>query len=120
VQNVVTYIVIINVDNQDLRLKPGMTANVSIETGRRDGVLKVPAAALRFKPRSDKETKKEQTHRSTGAKALTQVKRAAVAAPNSRSICLKKANRNRLRFRPALPMHGLWKSPQVLCRRGMR
>lgn len=58
VQNVVTYIVVIKVDNQDLHLKPGMTANVSIETGRRDDVLKVPAAALRFKPRSDKEAKK--------------------------------------------------------------
>jgi HlyD family secretion protein len=58
VQNVVTYIVVIKVDNHDLHLKPGMTANVSIETGRRDGVLKVPAAALRFKPRSDKEAKK--------------------------------------------------------------
>lgn len=58
VQNVVTYIVVIKVDNQDQQLKPGMTANVSIETGRRDSVLKVPAAALRFKPRSDKEAKK--------------------------------------------------------------
>ncbi|CAH2032644.1 efflux RND transporter periplasmic adaptor subunit [Trichlorobacter ammonificans] len=57
VQNVVTYIVVITVDNRDLLLKPGMTANVSIETGRSDGVLKVPAAALRFKPRSDKEGK---------------------------------------------------------------
>lgn len=56
VQNVVTYVVVITVDNRDLLLKPGMTANVSIETGRREGVLKVPAAALRFKPYSDKES----------------------------------------------------------------
>ncbi len=50
VQNVVTYNVVIGVDNSDLRLKPGMTANVSIIVDRRDGILKVPNAALRFKP----------------------------------------------------------------------
>jgi HlyD family secretion protein len=50
VQNVVTYNVVIGVDNNDLRLKPGMTANVSIVVDRRDDVLKVPNAALRFKP----------------------------------------------------------------------
>ena len=50
VQNVVTYNVVIGVDNTDLRLKPGMTANVSIIIDRREDVLKVPNAALRFKP----------------------------------------------------------------------
>ncbi|MRR35010.1 efflux RND transporter periplasmic adaptor subunit [bacterium] len=50
-QNVVTYVVVIDVDNKDLKLKPGMTANVSIETARKDNVLKVPSAALRFRPR---------------------------------------------------------------------
>jgi HlyD family secretion protein len=49
VQNVVTYNVVVGVDNNDLRLKPGMTANVSIVVDRRDDVLKVPNAALRFK-----------------------------------------------------------------------
>ena len=51
-QNVVTYIVVVNVDNSDLKLKPGMTANVSIEVARKDNVLKLPSAALRFKPKS--------------------------------------------------------------------
>jgi HlyD family secretion protein len=50
VQNVVTYNVVIGVDNHDLRLKPGMTANVSIVVARRDNVLKLPNAALRFTP----------------------------------------------------------------------
>jgi HlyD family secretion protein len=50
VQNVVTYNVVVSVDNQDLRLKPGMTANVSIVVAQRDAVLKVPNAALRFTP----------------------------------------------------------------------
>jgi HlyD family secretion protein len=48
--NVVTYPVIISVSNPELKLKPGMTANVSIITDRRTGVLRVPMAALRFSP----------------------------------------------------------------------
>ncbi|MBC7963554.1 MAG: efflux RND transporter periplasmic adaptor subunit [Steroidobacteraceae bacterium] len=51
-QNVVTYVVVVNVDNSDLKLKPGMTANVSIEVARKDYVLKLPPAALRFKPKT--------------------------------------------------------------------
>ncbi|MBM3872878.1 MAG: efflux RND transporter periplasmic adaptor subunit [Verrucomicrobia bacterium] len=46
-QNVVTYATIINVRNDDLRLKPGMTANVSIVIARRGGALRIPNAALR-------------------------------------------------------------------------
>jgi HlyD family secretion protein len=49
-QNVVTYNVQIDVDNADLKLRPGMTASVSILTDKRDDVLKVPSAALRFNP----------------------------------------------------------------------
>ncbi len=49
-ENVVTYTVVIHVDNPDFRLKPGMTANVSIITDRRHDVLKAPGAALRFVP----------------------------------------------------------------------
>jgi HlyD family secretion protein len=50
VQNVVTYDVVVLVDNKDLKLKPGMTANVSIMIAHREGVLKIPNAALRFRP----------------------------------------------------------------------
>ena len=50
VQNVVTYNVVVSVDNADLRLKPGMTANVSIVVAQKDQVIKVPNAALRFVP----------------------------------------------------------------------
>ena len=49
-QNVVTYAAIISAPNPALELKPGMTANVTIEVGRRDNVLRVPSAALRFRP----------------------------------------------------------------------
>ena len=50
ISNVVTYVVILNVDNAENKLMPGMTASVSIETERRDDILKIPAAALRFTP----------------------------------------------------------------------
>jgi HlyD family secretion protein len=48
--NVITYPVVVAVDNRDLSLLPGMTVNAEIEVSRRDGVLRVPNAALRFKP----------------------------------------------------------------------
>jgi len=49
-QNVVTYSVIIGVNNADLKLKPGMTANITVTVDRSDGVLSVPNAALRYQP----------------------------------------------------------------------
>lgn len=50
VQSVVTYDTVIGVDNPDLELKPGMTANVAVVVARRPDVLKIPNAALRFRP----------------------------------------------------------------------
>jgi HlyD family secretion protein len=49
-QNVVTYAAIITARNPELKLRPGMTANVTIETARRDNALRLPSAALRFRP----------------------------------------------------------------------
>jgi HlyD family secretion protein len=48
-QNVVTYDVVITVKNPDLRLLPGMTANIAIVVARKEAALRVPNAALRFK-----------------------------------------------------------------------
>ena len=50
VQNVVTYDTVIGVDNKELKLKPGMTANVSIIIAYKDNVLQLKNAALRFRP----------------------------------------------------------------------
>ena len=50
VQNVVTYTVVIAADNADLRLLPGMTANVQVEVSNRQNVLKLPNRSLRFQP----------------------------------------------------------------------
>jgi HlyD family secretion protein len=52
-QEVVTYTAFIDVANPELRLKPGMTATVTIEVARREDVLRVPASALRFRPTDD-------------------------------------------------------------------
>jgi HlyD family secretion protein len=49
-QNVVTYDAVIDVDNADLRLKPGMTANATFIVAQRENVLRIPNAALRFRP----------------------------------------------------------------------
>lgn len=50
VQNVVTYNVVIDVNNPEQKLKPGMTANLTVTIDERNNVLKVPNAALRFRP----------------------------------------------------------------------
>jgi HlyD family secretion protein len=52
-QNVVTYSTVIDVPNLELKLKPGMTANVNIEIARRTNVLRVPNSALRFRPTNE-------------------------------------------------------------------
>jgi len=52
-QNVVTYATVIDVPNNQLKLKPGMTANVNIEIARATNVLRVPNAALRFRPTNE-------------------------------------------------------------------
>src|SRR5689334_20632708 len=60
VQNVVTYNVVINVENPEQKLKPGMTANLTITIDERNDVLKVPNSALRFTPQ-------DATRQRTGA-----------------------------------------------------
>lgn len=60
VQNVVTYDVVVKVNNPELKLKPGMTANVSIPVSTKKDVLKVPNAALRFRPSDERGKNKEK------------------------------------------------------------
>lgn len=50
VQNVVTYTVVVSVDNPDQKLRPGMTANLTFIIAERDNVIKIPNAAFRFSP----------------------------------------------------------------------
>src|ERR1041385_1156801 len=72
VQNVVTYDTVIGVSNPDLKLKPGMTANVSIIIARKDDVLQLKNAALRYRPTeggppSSRNTASQGEPRSAGA-----------------------------------------------------
>lgn len=70
-QNVVTYDTVVEVDNRDLKLKPGMTASVSVVVAQKENALKIPNAALRFRPpEADGATK---TARPTNAPPMAQV-----------------------------------------------
>jgi len=65
--NVITYPVVVAVDNSDRTLLPGMTANAEIEVSRRDDVLRVPNSALRYKP--DEESANPQASPASGRSA---------------------------------------------------
>ena len=88
-QNVVTYVVVVTVDNSDMKLKPGMTANVAIEVAKKDDVLKLPPAALRFKPKSKGDETKtkskgdEAKTKATGERSGAGAQRPAAGAPGS-------------------------------------
>ena len=66
VQNVVTYTTVIDVSNADLRLKPGMTATVTIEVARRNDMVRIPNAALRFRPSEEELAALGQASRGNG------------------------------------------------------
>ena len=75
-QNVVTYTTIVNADNPDLKLLPGMTATVSIITDEAKGVLKVPNSAMRFTP-----TLPQAELQKILARYLRQLSRSKAASP---------------------------------------
>ncbi|MDP1759714.1 MAG: efflux RND transporter periplasmic adaptor subunit, partial [Thermodesulfovibrionales bacterium] len=69
VQNVITYNAVILVSNQELKLKPGMTANVSIIISSKKAILRIPNAALRFTmPDKDKDKSKKAQQKGQGQK----------------------------------------------------
>jgi HlyD family secretion protein len=104
--NVVTYTAIITVPNPELKLKPGMTATVRIETARDDDALRVPVAALRFRPDAElfaalgQEMPKRQGSAITGDRAANVRRergtdnpaRPAVGTPGSRATIWKVVN----------------------------
>jgi HlyD family secretion protein len=63
VQNVVTYDAVVRIDNKELLLKPGMTANVQFLVNRRENVLTIPNMAIRFKPPDQKDEAQELLRR---------------------------------------------------------
>ena len=73
VQNVVTYDVVVKVDNPELKLKPGMTANVSVIVSVKNDVLRIPNAALRFRP-SDQQGIPQKREKGSGVWVLVNKK----------------------------------------------
>ncbi len=70
VSNVVTYSVIVAVDNSELKLKPGMTANVTFVAATRENVLKISTACLRFRPKTADGKNIEAGRLETGKKRI--------------------------------------------------
>src|SRR5262245_10249338 len=85
VQNVVNYNAVIAVDNPEMKLKPGMTATVSILVAQREQVLKIPKMALRFQPQL---TPKEREQ------FVTAFQQQATHAPGSTGAALRRAWQN--------------------------
>jgi HlyD family secretion protein len=79
VQNVVTYTAVIGVKNQDLALLPGMTANLQILTDERADVLRIPNAALRFRPTSGRNMARNDPPQSRSPDGDTNESRGGVA-----------------------------------------
>lgn len=69
-QNVVTYNVVVDVANPGLALMPGMTANLRVEIEIRPDVLRVPTAALRFRPQADPAAERGSTPRGAAVHVL--------------------------------------------------
>ena len=76
-QNVVTYDTMIDVSNPEMKLKPGMTANVSIIVARREKALRIPNGALRFHPPEGAVVKKTQASASDATTAAKSNKKSA-------------------------------------------
>ncbi len=66
VQNVVNYVVVIDVPNEELKLMPGMTATVTVMVQKRENTLKVPTVALRFQPPADQIEARKDSARGGG------------------------------------------------------
>ena len=90
-QGVVTYNVVVDTTNENLLLKPGMTAQVSFVAAERRDVVRIPTAALRFKPPKDDKKDNKKDDKKAGAKpdaktvAPAQAPATATAAPTTPS-----------------------------------
>ena len=81
VQNVVTYDAVVRIDNKELLLKPGMTANVQFLVNRKEDVLTVPNMAIRFKPPDQKDEAQDLMRREQSRAAPTLGARRTSRAP---------------------------------------
>ena len=113
VQNVVTYDTVIDVSNPDLKLRPGMTANASVITAERSGVLKIPNSAIRFKP------PEPPTNRTVVARWLAKIGLGgeSKAAPTNAAPAGKTGITNRFEESASAPTLTGNESPEELMRR---
>jgi HlyD family secretion protein len=81
VQNVVTYNVVLDVENKDELLKPGMTAQVRLVVANRSNVLRIPTAALRFRLSDEEVERENKKKKAAGKGASASASAVAVAAP---------------------------------------
>ncbi|MFZ6779352.1 efflux RND transporter periplasmic adaptor subunit [Undibacterium sp. Ji83W] len=81
-QNVVTYNVVLDVDNKDELLKPGMTAQVRLVVGSRENVVRIPTAALRYKPSEEEQAKEAKALKDKEKNASGSASSAASASAN--------------------------------------
>lgn len=92
VQNVVTYNVVLDVDNNEELLKPGMTAQVRLLVGNRQQVLRIPTAALRFRL-SDEEIEKQKQQAKALASASASASASTSAAANAAAAATAAASK---------------------------
>ena len=81
-QNVVTYDAVVRIDNKELLLKPGMTANVQFLVSRKENVLTVPNVAMRFKP-PDQKNEAQELLRQEQSRAAPKVGARRTSRPGS-------------------------------------
>jgi HlyD family secretion protein len=90
-QNVVNYTTIVEVDNSELKLRPGMTANATIVTARREAALRIPNAALRFRP-PENAVVKGATNAAAAAGTNALARRAGAANQTAPGVALAGSN----------------------------
>jgi len=93
-QNVVTYPVIVSAPNPDLKLRPGMTANISFQVGQRNDKLRIPNAALRFFPARD-HVRAEDRKLLEGVMQNEEIDEQAVSARSAEEKAASRRLRNR-------------------------
>jgi HlyD family secretion protein len=99
VQNVVTYTVVVQSPNTELKLLPGMTASLAFQIEKRTGILRTPNAALRFSPKADEVRPEDRALLETDAEAdakQTVKSKSAVIAARIASAAQRSASKKRV------------------------
>src|SRR5256885_11362359 len=94
-QNVVSYPVIIEVPNPDEKLRPKMTANVTIDVAQVQNVLRIPNAALRFKPPEDEKSKGKSATATTTAQTASSTTTTSTSGDNAAREAFRMGQRSR-------------------------